>query len=509
MMRVEHLVDRMHGYAVHLEEINDAVFEPRRSLYLDVLGFCPSDLVRLVRRHNRWVNAEVDRLGPLLASADSTSDEDRVELIRSFKGALDSICFWSADVLALSSGLPRDHVEAMLAAMSTEFGSQPEFRLPGDKNILRTRPFIRSADGFLVPMPWAPAHCIHDWLLTYLDEEPNVKLRDAYHKGRSNAAERLVRSSLASIFGNSAVRANVHYDGVSGHGEIDCLVAGGTPVVVEVKSQSVTDPGRRGSRVRLERVAKELLERSFDQTGKASNYINNGGRSFATREGAEDCQLLHDDVSDPIQIVVSFEGIDPLAISMSPLTKSEAPRAVWVTDLADFLVARDLLWDPGSFLHYARARSDPSRPVPYMETDAVVGYLEDRLTAGPELAVPSVGPEPSLLRYNSGPINDYYTKAELGFPVELPGLGIPNEVRQALKVTGGRHNSTLWWQVASAVLEMTPADWARWKRFHRRNRTDRLFKPPELDVGIVMSSTAAEAEVIASVPPTLAVPIPA
>jgi hypothetical protein len=509
LMQVEYLLDRMHGYAVHMEEINDAVFEPRRSLYLDVLGFCPSDVVRLVRRHNRWLNAEVNRLAPLLVSADSMSDETRSEVARSLKDALDAVCLWSADVLTRSTGLPHDQLEAMLTSMSTDFGSQPKFRLPGDENILRKRPYIRSTNVFLVPMPWAPAHCIHDWLLTYLDEEPNAKLRDAYLKGRSDAAERLVRSSLAAIFGDSAVHANVHYDGANGHGEIDCLVAGGTPVVVEVKSQSVTDPGRRGSRVRLERVAGELLGRSFDQTGKASDYIYGGGRRFAPKEGAEERQLLHVDVSDPVQIVVSFEGIDPLAISMSGLTKSEAPRAVWVTDLADFLVARDFLGDPSSFLHYAKARSDPSRPVPYMETDAIGGYLENRLTAAPGSAGPVVGPEAPLLRYNSGLINDYYTKSELELPVERPGLGIPEEIRQALKVTGERDNSTLWWKVASAVLDMAPADWIRWRRFRRRTRTDRLFTPLEQNVRIVLSSVAAEAEVVASVPPTLVVPVSA
>ena len=507
LMQVEHLVDRMHGYVVHLEEINDAVFEPRRSLYLDVLGFCPSDVVRLVRRHNGWVNAEADRLGRLLASARSLSDEAHIELTHSFNHALNAVCLWSPDLLAESSGLPHEEVKAMLTLMSTEFGSQPDFKVPGDDNILRRRPFIRTDGAFLVPTPWSPAHCIHDWLLDYLNEEPNPKLREAYFRGRSVAAERLVRSSLATIFGESTVHASVHYDGASGHGEIDCLVGGGTPVVVEVKSQSVTDSGRRGNRARLERVARDVLERSSAQTGKSCDYIIGGGRDFAPKEGAEAHQLLHDDVSTPVQIVVSFEGIDPLTISMSALIKSEVPRTVWITDLADFLVVRDVLGDPGSFLHYAKARSDPSRPMPYTETDAVVGYLEDRLTAQPESAVSAVGPEPALLRYASGPINDYYTKAELGLLVELPGLGIPDEIREALKVTAVRDNSTLWWQVASAVLEMTPADWAKWKHFHRRNRVDRVFAPPAQAVGIVLSSVAAEAEIVEGVHPILAVPI--
>ena len=296
------------------------------------------------------------------------------------------------------------------------------------------------------------------------------------------------------------MHANVHYDGASGHGEIDCLVGGGTPVVVEVKSQSVTDPGRRGNRARLQRVAKDVLERSSAQTGKASDYILAGGRRFAPKQGAEARQLLHHDVSTPIQIVVSFEGIDPLALSMSALLESGMPRTVWVTDLADFLVVRDFLGDPGPFLHYAKIRSDPSRPVPYMESDGVVGYLEDRLTGESESEV---------LRYNSGLVNDFYTKAELGFPAEQLGLGMPQEIRLGLRVTGVRDNSILWWQVASAVLDMTPADWARWRHFHRRNRTDRLFTPPAQDVGIIVSPGVATAQIVAGGRPTLVVPLPA
>jgi hypothetical protein len=506
MMQVEDLVDRMHGYAVYLEEINDAVFESRRSMYLDILGFCPSDVVRLIRRHNGWVNSEVNRVVALLADRESIGEDEQIELLRSFKGALDAACLWSADVLAHSTGLPHDQVEAMLGAMSTEIGSQPGFRVPGDENILRKRPFIRRGDSFLVPLPWAPAHCIHDWLVTHFEEEPNAKLRDAYFKGRSEAAERLVQSALAGIFGESGVHANVHYDGTDGHGEIDCLVGGGTPVVVEVKSQSVTASGRRGSRSRLKRVVKELLERSFDQTARASDYINEGGRRFAPKEGAEERQLLHDDVTDPVQIVVSFEGIDPLAISMSALTKSESRRAVWVTDLADFLLVRDLLWDPASFLHFAKTRSDPTRPVPYMETDAVAGYLDDRLAAASESEDLAPGPEAPLLRYSSGLINDYYTKSEMGFPAEPPGLKIPDEVRKALRATGVRDNSILWWQVASAILEMRPADWVRWKHFNRRDRTGRVFTAPMGGVGILRSGDGPEAEIAAGDPPTLVLP---
>lgn len=50
-LRLEYLLDRMAGHAAHLEEIRGAVSEPRRDLCIRQLGFCPSDAIRLLRRH--------------------------------------------------------------------------------------------------------------------------------------------------------------------------------------------------------------------------------------------------------------------------------------------------------------------------------------------------------------------------------------------------------------------------------------------------------------------------
>ena len=188
----------------------------------------------------------------------------------------------------------------MLASMSTEFGSQPEFRLPGDENILE-KAAVHSHCRRVLGSDAMGAGPLRPRLVIGIPrggtepEAPRCVLQGKERCGLNG----LWVHRCAAIFGDSAVHTNVHYDGAGGHGEIDCLVGGGTPVVVEVKSQSVTDSGRRGGRARLERVAKELLERSVDQTGRASDYINNGGRWFAPSEGSEGRQLLHDEVGDP------------------------------------------------------------------------------------------------------------------------------------------------------------------------------------------------------------------
>ena len=46
--------------------------------------------MRVVRRHNGWLNAEVDRLGPLLASARSEGEEAVAEWAQRMRRALNA-----------------------------------------------------------------------------------------------------------------------------------------------------------------------------------------------------------------------------------------------------------------------------------------------------------------------------------------------------------------------------------------------------------------------------------
>ena len=60
-LRLQYLYDRTAGYAVHLEEIGDEVFEPHRALYREELGFCP------VGAGNSAVVVVLPRWGPMLS----------------------------------------------------------------------------------------------------------------------------------------------------------------------------------------------------------------------------------------------------------------------------------------------------------------------------------------------------------------------------------------------------------------------------------------------------------
>jgi len=152
---------------------------------------------------------------------------------------------------------------------------------------------------------------------------------------QERCGRRLVLSSLATI-SVIDVHANVHYDGASGHGEIDCLLAAAH------RSSSRSSPvrhrlWRRGTEPDLS-ASQGCPRRSSAQTGKSATTSSRRKRLRPEEEPRpiSSCTTSH----TPVQIVVSFEGIDPLTISMSALISPSA-RTVWITDLADFLVVRD------------------------------------------------------------------------------------------------------------------------------------------------------------------------
>ena len=134
LMQLEHLLHRMGGYAIHLEEINDEVFEPHRDLYLEALGFCPSDAVRLVRRHTVWLNRELELARKeflALRNARATMGLDLpFSVARRVHTVLEAAYRWKADDLAKATTHPIRQVAALLEAMARRFRHSTRVQVP-------------------------------------------------------------------------------------------------------------------------------------------------------------------------------------------------------------------------------------------------------------------------------------------------------------------------------------------------------------------------------------------
>lgn len=511
LLRLEHLTDRMSGYASHLQEIADEVFEPNRDFYCEELGFCPSDAVRLVRRHTAWVRRQYrtrDDL-PRTPTACLPSHAAAVEM-HYLLASMEAGYIWTPDRLAETTNLPVEHVAALLRSMSTESGCQPEFRKPFfDENKLRRYPLVRMADDrYLVPVPWAVAHCLYDWIKDYIGKRP--RLASKYREHRSQAAERLVHRGLERVFDKSAVFGNQHYDSTEGHGEIDSIVVGSTPILAEVKSHALHERVRLGHRLHTECLADDVVTKSFDQTRRASDYIlREGGRSFADRQGSKPRRLLGDDVTNTVLIAVTLERMDPLAMASGELVVENQPARIWVTNVADFLMVRDILDDPASFLHYATIRGVVfERGIQiYLESDALGEYLKNRLTPLIDQASEANTYQPIFLGHRSVEINDYFTTLEEGVDVEKPGTGVPSPLSDALR-TFAPDYPPAWVAIASAVMSAPRKTWRAWKHFLRRHKGERPFVIPGSAAAIVTSPTLTDPEIRSGDVPHLAISNP-
>ncbi len=513
LLRFERLLDRMAGYEVHLEEIANAVFEPHREFYCAELGFCPSDVITSVRGHIAWCNFELEAARVAIhenMNSERIDNAIAAQSVHRFHQALEARYIWTPELLADSTNIPKLDISMAMQKMSAEFGCQPDYLTPFDENKARWYPIIRLSDHeYLVPDPWAIVHGLHNWLQNYIQNNSISNIVERYPKHRSDGAERLVSESLGAIFRNQAVYAGQHYDCSEGHGEIDCLVASSTPVIIEVKSRSLTEQGRRGLLQRIRTVARDVVDKSFDQTRRACTYImEEGGREFSDRQGGKSVFLLPNNVNRPIEVVITMERMDPLALAAGELVSNGQAKGVWITSLSDFLMVRDILDDAASFMHYASVRGEASSLHSlrfYMESDVLETYLSDRLVTVLHDAANGEEGGRLILGYNSGKVNSFFILSGIDVEVEKPSTCVPISIVEALRECSPGY-SEVWVAIALSVMSTPINEWRTWRRFLRRHREERTFLLPCGKAGIVVSTAVTQAEVRDESIPTLIIP---
>lgn len=469
MLRLEMLTDRMPGYSVHLERIDAELFDIHRPYYVRELGFNPADVNRVVRRQ---LSAQRERTDEAMRRAQQHADIDMartVDAMRDLFAAIDDMRKWTPNSVAAVTGLEAEELVAMFEFFSSDFGTQPDFRAPLDPNIARTYPIIRLSEGtYFVPDPYTLQEAIHSRLaeLSTRGVAPKVT---RYLKHRQDGHERLVTAALRSSFPPESVLENQHFSATERPGEVDVLVRASTPLIVEAKAHRLTESGRRGAPTRVERVAGEMLEKALTQTGLAGTYIRDEqGRSFASRQGRAETTLL-DDVEGTVEVIVTFERMDPLAM-LGPAILKSAHRAVWIVGIADLLMATDILRDGVTLHSYARTRAElTARGVRvYMESDALSAYLRDRLV--PLRAHASNDPDQNImLGYSSELINDYFTRLEMGDEASPPDTGLPEEIAAAMS-TQAMMLARGWAKACEQVMTLDATQWRKWHRFSRRHK---------------------------------------
>lgn len=468
-MQLEYQVDRMPGYAVHLERIDAEVFDGHRDFYVNSLGFNPADVIRCTRLHTRTTNQMFS--ARMASIADALNSGGRNPAAGdAMRNPFDAITLWKPADVAASTGIAVDEVTAMLDFFSTRYGCQPEFRAPGDPNRARTHPCIKLDNGtYFVPDPWSLSAVIHHRLAA--EPSHDAYEPEKYHKHRQDAHERLVAGALGKVFGSANVHSTQHYDLASGaHGEIDSLVCSQWPLVVEAKAIALTEPGRRGVAHRVDTKIKTILGKALDQTDRALAYIlDDAGRAFAPTENGRAVKLLPDDIAGGTALIVTFERIDPFA-SGGLAVAGKVNRPTWVVSLSDLMMVADILTDPSAFHHYARVRAGmhSMRASTLAEADALGAYLLSRLS----ILTPTAEDTSIVIGYSCGALNNYYTRQEAGLATDKPTTGVPQDVTGALAVALREPG---WVEFVDAVMTADPSLWKKWKNFRRKHRRGGTF----------------------------------
>jgi hypothetical protein len=462
MLRMEHLVDRMPGYAAHLERIDAEIFDRHRDAYLDALGFNPGDVVRVVRRHNA---AQQRRGAAAMTAMQKMADRDVEAAARAtveFFASLTDSRTWRPSEVGAVTDIDPDEIRRMLDFFATTFGSQPQFRLPTDSNLARTHPVIRlDSDAYFIPDTWTLAAAVHPCLAQAAREQNGVR---RYRDHREQGHQRLVATALREVFPPEIVHESQHYeDEILGPGEVDALVSAEWPLIVEAKAHGLTEPGRRGAPSRVERVAGDVVAKALQQTERATKYVIERRRREFHAQGALSRPILPETITGTTEIVVTFERFDPIAMLGLAVVNHE-PRPVWIVGLADLLMVCEVLDHPTEFHHYCRTRADTSvtGPAVYVESDAVGGYLVNRLR------IPRQDDQMVILGYSSDSVNAYFTGKELGHEATRPRTGVPSDVLAALDMLL-QVNTGLWVRAADAVMHTQSDSWRRWRKYRRRH----------------------------------------
>lgn len=429
LLRMEHLLDRMHGYPQHLEKMGREVFDPLREKCKQELGFSPSDVVRIVHAMTTLARDRVissfEEADELLAKnpptdqqwADMEDRERRMQVFswKLFRVGVDTLTFLPDDLADLCE-IPAGEIQAALDAYGCIWGCQPTFRLPWETNVVRARPVIKVNGGYFVPLPWALLGEMTNGFLSLVRERALTNLEDRFLKSRDAATVALTASTLAALFGGGQVRTELQYESEGKQGDIDCLAEIDDVILTaECKAHRLNDEARRGLSASVKTKIKELVRKPMEQSARAAGYLQQGGRSFQTRGGTE-IRLSPGDDAEIVRLVVSFERVDPFVANAAALGMAEA-GAPWMICLADLMMVADLLPEPERFLDYARGRiwlSGHARFTAFTEADILGAYLVDGLREV-RSALEQHPDREIVLGFHAGEINALY-RQEIGDP---------------------------------------------------------------------------------------------
>jgi hypothetical protein len=258
-------------------------------------------------------------------------------------------------------------------------------------NPIWTRPFIRMTETTIfIPIP----NLLYAFLLEIAFElvRANEPLRGAYYQSRASFLEEEVERLFRSVLPSAKIWRGVQWKAPEDDRifENDLIVQMDTwLVILEAKSNIVTDPARRGALKRVEREIQETMVEPAVQSMRFEKLLKEHRKvhRFVDREDAA-VEIDSNKITRFVRVTIVLESVIPGCLTWNELRRAGLARPDLPSTMAmgvyELECLVQILLSPAELLHYLQRRTELQANPVYSgdELDLLGFYLDNGFIIG-------------------------------------------------------------------------------------------------------------------------------
>lgn len=430
-------------YEYQLHDLLANTFGRLDNFFIKEVGFTIADAItfgrKIANRYTRLVNerintareaqekAKTDLNDPIKGAAmrkflaEKESKED--DFLKSYLGYLVFTFTQELFVFTIDNFCREEKIEdttkfaKYLTALSCKFGEgNKNFNSPLDDNLIFIKPIINfDDDKYFTPLIQdARAFNLPLVFEEFLEKEKfgQTRIWQKYKDIKSQYIEDKTYEYLVRLFPETNIFRNLHYSKDGQDYEIDCMITYDNKIfLIECKGGAFSEASKRGGVLSLERDLKELVEKAFEQSRRAMDYIKSTQKAiFTDATGKIVLKIKYKpNQLDFIIINITLENLMSLASvpknlqSLGLFQDNEYP---WSVNLFELDHVTEHIPSPTIFIHYLESRLVAQRENIFFATDEL-SFLAWYLKNGNFYPPKPDGKTPNIILLDASWIADF------------------------------------------------------------------------------------------------------
>ena len=462
---------RGEAYARHGRELAIEVLRPLADRMRSEFGFTIDEFLAVATAVESLVSDRVNQHMVVIAdffedmrrySVDELSDERRLELGNKWMSLWSEFprkLIFASHELAAHADIEEATVDAVLRRLSLAPGEleASAYRSPLDPCPFWQRPFLRSGDRFVLPVP---GHALRSTLDVF---EPHLLTSyKRFSRHRADVVDALALEYLARVLpGCETFGPSAYYWFDDGDGrkrfETDGLIVFEEYVlIVEGKANALSPQAHRGDLTRLGRDVGNTLQSAWEQCARVHRFLLSAPEvEFEEEHGIQTFEIADTALKRFLYVNPMLHTLGVFALELPrlrSLLRFESSGSPWPVLITDLRVVTECIGGPAELLHYLEWRS--ALPIGDQvsvsdELDVFATYLFGGLGA--------VQPEPEqhvVFASSTTTFDDYYIALERGQSPEPPRRVLGDWLESVLDALATQRPRR-WLEQSFAVLDLT------------------------------------------------------